>query len=159
MRKPPHVPVWVLAGLSLALGAPAAHALDAKDAILGEWATQGMSAKVKVAPCADRGELMCGSITWLWDPIDPSGRPKTDTENPDARLRGRPLVGTPILSGFRRTVSPELSGGTVYNPEDGRTYDATLRLRDADTLIVEGCFLLICRKQTWRKVNAVCEAH
>jgi sterol desaturase/sphingolipid hydroxylase (fatty acid hydroxylase superfamily)/uncharacterized protein (DUF2147 family) len=147
----------MIAGMCFPSASTPAIALES-DPILGEWATQGMSAKVKVAPCAERAALICGTITWLWEPVDDRGRAKTDTENPDARLRGRPLIGLPILSGFRRAAAGELAGGTIYNPEDGRTYDATLRLRGADTLIVEGCFLVFCRKQVWRKVSAIFEA-
>ena len=73
-------------------------------------------------------------------------------------MRDWPLIGTQILSGFRRKSTGELGGGTIYNPEDGRSYDATMRLEGSDTLVVEGCVLFICRKQVWRKLSAICRA-
>src|SRR5262249_53451141 len=106
--------------------------------------------------CPGRTDRVCGAISWLWEPLDPEGRAKTDAENPDPHLRGRPLMGTPILRDFRRKSAGRLDEGTIYNPEDGRTYDATLRLQDADILIVEGCVLFICRKQIWRRTSSVC---
>jgi hypothetical protein len=38
------------------------------------------------------------------------------------------------------------SDGKIYNPEDARTDDATMRLQGPDTLIVEGCVLFIGQK-------------
>jgi uncharacterized protein (DUF2147 family) len=137
---------------------PSVAAAQSKEAMLGEWGTPGMSAKVAVARCLGLADLVCGTISWLWEPVDSSGRPKTDAENPDPHLRGRPLIGLQILSNFRRNSSGMLDGGTIYNPEDGRTYDATLRLQGADSLVVEGCVLFICRKQVWRRANSVCAA-
>jgi uncharacterized protein (DUF2147 family) len=142
--------------LSLALAPAAAEELD--DAIMGVWGTQGMSAKVAIAPCpaAAGGDAICGTILWLWEPLDSAGRSKADAENPDPSLRARPLIGTRILADFRRPAPGELARGSIYNPEDGRTYAATLRPLGTDTLLVEGCFLFICRKQIWRKASAIC---
>lgn len=149
----------VLASLGCALAAPFASAgagAASAEGMVGEWATPGMSAKVAIAPCADRRDRVCGAITWLWEPVDPSGAPKSDGENPDAQLRRRPLIGAQILSGFHAASSGRLEGGTIYNPEDGHTYDASLHLQGSDTLVVEGCVLFICRKQVWRRASSVC---
>jgi uncharacterized protein (DUF2147 family) len=78
-----------------------------------------------------------------------------DSANPDA-ARGRPLLGTEILSGFSAKSADHWTGGKIYNPEDGRTYDASIRVNGADTLSLEGCFLFICRKQLWRRAGSVC---
>ena len=158
MRAAASIAPPALVSLALVLLTPLAKAGEAEDAIFGVWGTQGMNAKVNVARCQDAGmaERVCGTITWLWELMDRSGRPKTDSENPDERLRNRPLIGVQILSGFRRSASGEL-GGKIYNPENERTYDATMRLRGSDTLIVEGCVLFICEKQTWRRASSICE--
>jgi hypothetical protein len=44
------------------------------------------------------------------------------------------------------------------NPENGRTYRASLRLRSADLLEVKGCLLLVCDTQIWRRVESLCNA-
>jgi sterol desaturase/sphingolipid hydroxylase (fatty acid hydroxylase superfamily)/uncharacterized protein (DUF2147 family) len=155
MRPATKIALGALAGLALALAGPRAGAFDPQQAFLGEWGTQGMNGKVNLARCPGQAEMICGTITWLWEPVDQSGRPMTDSQNPDARMRDRPLIGTQILSGFRRKSTGELGGGTIYNPEDGRTYNATMRLQGSDTLVVEGCVLFICRKQVWRKASAI----
>jgi uncharacterized protein (DUF2147 family) len=158
MRAAASIALTALVSLALALFAPLAEAGEADDAIFGVWGTQGMNAKVNVGRCQDAGitEHICGTITWLWEPMDRSGRPKTDSENPDERLRNRSLIGVQILSGFRRSTSGKLSG-KIYNPENGRTYEATMRLQGSDTLIVEGCVLFICEKQIWRRASSICE--
>jgi sterol desaturase/sphingolipid hydroxylase (fatty acid hydroxylase superfamily)/uncharacterized protein (DUF2147 family) len=158
MRLASRIALCGLAGAAIALAGPPAGAFDPKGAFLGEWGTQGMNAKVNMAQCPGRTDLICGTITWLWEPVDQSGRPRTDSQNPVAGMRDRPLIGMQILSGFRRKSSGELGGGTIYNPEDGRTYDATMRLQGSDTLVVEGCVLFVCRKQVWRKASAICGA-
>ncbi|HSH98975.1 MAG TPA: DUF2147 domain-containing protein, partial [Reyranella sp.] len=100
---------------------------------------------------------LCGTVRWLWEAVDEKGRPRLDTQNPEASLRSRPLVGVSILSGL--TLAPGGGwSGRIYNPEDGQTYRATLRPTATDALLVKGCVLFVCRKQTWRRANALVEA-
>jgi sterol desaturase/sphingolipid hydroxylase (fatty acid hydroxylase superfamily) len=157
-RRATSIAFCALAAAAFAFAAPGTAAFDPKEAFFGEWGTQGMNAKVNLGYCPGQTTLMCGTITWLWEPVDQSGRPKTDSQNPDVRMRDRPLLGMRILSGYRRTSSGKLGGGTIYNPEDGRTYAATMRLQGSDTLVLEDCVLFICRKQVWRKASAIVEA-
>lgn len=142
----------LLALLLLAAARPA----TAEDGALGRWLTPGASAVVELAPCADAATL-CGIIRWLWDATDERGRPRLDSQNSDASLRARPLLGLAILSG----LAPKQGGGwqgRIYNPEDGQTYRATVSRRGADVLVVEGCVLFVCQKQLWRKASSLAEA-
>jgi len=142
--------------LSAALLLAAAPQAMAEDGVLGRWATPGVSAIVELSACAGSWTL-CGTIRWLWDAVDEKGRPRLDSQNGDASLRPRPLLGLAILSGLK----PARGGGwegQIYNPEDGQTYRATVRRHGADALLVEGCVLFICRKQVWRKASALAEA-
>lgn len=132
-----------------------ASATQPTPAVLGDWFTEGARAIVRIAPCADR---LCGSIVWLWRSHDEAGQPLTDRENPVADRRARPLHGIDLLHGLRPTAPGQWSGGTIYNPEDGRSYNASLHLDAAGELTVEGCVLFICRKQHWRRVESVCAA-
>jgi uncharacterized protein (DUF2147 family) len=45
--------------------------------------------------------------------------------------------------------------GQVYNAEDGKTYSGNLTFSGGNSLQLEGCALggLVCKKQTWTKVN------
>jgi Delta7-sterol 5-desaturase len=128
----------------------------AADEVFGRWATQGVSAVVELAPCSD-GVTLCGTIRWLWDAHDERGRPRLDAQNADTQLRTRPLVGLTILSDLKADPAGGWRG-RIYNPEDGKTYRASVKRSGADTLIVEGCVLLGCSKQVWRKASAIAEA-
>jgi len=127
------------AALAVVLARPApAAAADLR----GDWLTEGASAVVRIEPCAPPGaDRLCGRIVWLWRPRDDAGPP---------------LIGRQILDGFAPKSPGQWSGGTIFNPEDGRTYAASLSADGEDGLSVEGCFLLICRKQLWRRPGALC---
>ena len=48
-----------------------------------------------------------------------------DINNKDAAKRSRAIKGLQILGGFTRDDG-KWSGGTIYNPDDGGTYKATI---------------------------------
>ncbi len=66
--------------------------------------------------------------------------PDTDRNNPDPALRARSLKGITFLWGF--TYVPRKNrwkDGKVYDPKNGKTYDAKLALEDSgDTLKMRG---------------------
>ena len=113
----------------------------------GAWRTED-DATVRVSDC--RGAL-CATITSLREPNDSqTGRPKTDINNVDASKRNRPIVGMQIFIGLRPDGANKWSG-QIYNPEDGKTYDANVVLENANTLKVQGCVLFICKTKTWTR--------
>ncbi|HZD25643.1 MAG TPA: DUF2147 domain-containing protein [Alphaproteobacteria bacterium] len=133
----------------LGLAAAAGAALAAPAPVVGRWATEEHKAEVRIAPCA---EGLCGTIVWLKEPLDEAGQPRRDRNNPDQAKRGRGLVGTTILRGFKAD-GRRYTDGTIYNPEDGETYDSSMHLVGEDTLKVKGCVWLFCRSQTWTRVE------
>lgn len=128
----------------------------ADDGVLGRWVTPGASAIVELVRCAD-APTICGTIRWLWDATDDKGRPQLDSQNADAGLRTRPLLGLTILSNLALRSGGGWEG-RIYNPEDGQSYRAAIIRRGADSLVVEGCVLFVCQKQIWRKASALAEA-
>jgi uncharacterized protein (DUF2147 family) len=114
----------------------------------GTWLTDESKAMVRVSDC---GGALCASIVSLKEPNDPqTGRPKTDANNVDASKRNRPIVGVQILMGLRPQGANKWSG-QVYNPEDGKTYDATVVMEGANVLKVQGCVLFLCETKTWTR--------
>ena len=122
----------------------------AADPIEGDWMV-GTTTRVKIAPCAARAERMCGVIAWMKNPNDKAGQPLRDTQNPDATLRNRPIVGIAFIRDFKRVAAGQWTGGKIYDPNSGKTYDSKVRLNPDGTLKVEGCVLVICQAQTWRR--------
>jgi uncharacterized protein (DUF2147 family) len=132
--------LFVLAGSSTALADP-----------LGTWLTQTGTSRIRVADC---GGALCGTIVWLKEPNDPdTGKPKTDKNNSDESKRSRPMIGVPIVLSMKPAGAGKWTG-QVYNAEDGKTYSGNLTEAGAN-LQLQGCALggLVCKTQTWTKVN------
>ncbi|MEL6062967.1 MULTISPECIES: DUF2147 domain-containing protein [unclassified Methylobacterium] len=126
--------------MALALGAGAGPARAADPA--GLWLTETGSSRVRIAPC---GGGFCGTI------VSAPGK-ALDVKNPDPALRGRSVVGVQILDARQ----PDGSGysGSLYNPNDGKTYSGSLRLTGPNTLEVSGCVMSVfCKRQSWTRVN------
>jgi uncharacterized protein (DUF2147 family) len=118
----------------------------------GVWLTQGGNSRIRVADC---GGALCGTIIWLKEPNDPdTGKPKLDKHNSDASKRTRPLIGVQIVLGMKPAGADKWSG-QVYNAEDGKTYSGNLTFSGGTSLQLQGCALggLVCKGQTWTKVN------
>ncbi len=145
---------WTL--LALCLGALPVHAADG-DAIVGVWNTANKDAKIEIYPC---GTKYCGRIAELMEPnFSPddnrgmAGLPRVDRNNPDPQLRDRPLVGLTLIEGFRYTGDHIWKGGRIYNPEDGKRYQAKITLPAPNRLKLRG-FLgisLLGRTETWTR--------
>jgi uncharacterized protein (DUF2147 family) len=113
----------------------------------GNWLTVERDSRIKITRC---GSSLCGTLAWLSEPNDENGKPKQDIYNPDDTLRGRPVMGIPILLGLRR--DGDHWAGKIYNPENGKTYDVRLRQLNDTSLELEGCVgLIFCEKQIWTR--------
>jgi len=79
--------------------------------------------------------------------------PRYDDLNPDPKLRSRPLDGMTIMSGFVYDGDGRWSGGTVYDPNSGKTYKCTLTQIDANTVKLRGYIgiSLFGRSDTWTR--------
>ncbi|MCA0425235.1 MAG: DUF2147 domain-containing protein [Proteobacteria bacterium] len=112
----------------------------------GNWSTG--KARVRIADC---GGALCATITALNEPNDDDGKPKLDKNNANTALRGRKIVGISILSGMKPAGENSWKG-SIYNPEDGKTYSANMSLAGS-SLKVQGCALggIICKTQMWSR--------
>lgn len=124
----------------LAMGTACGPVLAADPA--GFWLTETGSSRVRITPC---GSGFCGTI------VSAPGK-GLDAKNPDPALRGRSVVGVQILDARH----PQGGGysGSLYNPNDGKTYSGSLKLTGPDTLEVSGCVMSVfCKQQTWTRVK------
>ncbi|MBE7637153.1 DUF2147 domain-containing protein [Sneathiella sp. P13V-1] len=138
--------------LGLAIGLVALSATFAsasESSVLGQWKTEGDKSIVEISKCGDN--KYCGKILSLKEPLDQSGQPKKDINNQDDNKKSQPIVGLQILSNLEKASDTLWEDGDIYNPEDGNTYNAEMSLKDANTLEVKGCFLFICKAQTWQR--------
>jgi uncharacterized protein (DUF2147 family) len=135
-------------GLIAVLVFAAAPAFAAETAAEGEWLLPNGKSKVMISPCAASPERLCGKISWLQNPAE--GKNK-DTNNPDPSLRGRMIMGLPVINGFQSAGQGRWTGGQIYDPQNGKTYKSKMTLNADGTLKVEGCVLMVCRPQTWTR--------
>lgn len=115
----------------------------------GLWHTEDRSV-IELRPCATAGQL-CGYIRWAKE----GGK---DLANPDEALRKRPICGLQILE-LHRFDGVAWKDGWVYDPEDGKTYQAALRKREGK-LFLRG-FLgteLFGETETWTPADPATEA-
>ncbi len=106
------------------------------DKLLGLWQPSNGKARVKIEKI---GSKYYGKIVWLREPNDPdSGEAKTDKNNPDESLRSTPLRGYRILKDFEYTGKKEWTEGTIYDPENGSTYNCIIKLKNDNTLDIRG---------------------
>ena len=133
--------------IGLSLASSAAMAADPA----GTWLSEDGGTKVHIANC---GGKLCGTVVWLNRPTDPStGKPKTDSLNPDPGKRGRPLLGLQVVHGLMSN-GPDTWSGQIYNADDGKTYQAHVMVVSNSAMKVEGCVLtVLCKGQTWTRSN------
>lgn len=124
-----------------ALLSPAA-AQESRD-VYGDWYTPEKDSIIRLADCGDG--TPCGTVIW----IDKTrAKVLVDENNPDPALRERPMEGVTLLSGFAER-GEDWRGGTIYNPEDGKSYDARLKRMSEEELQVKGCVGPFCKGMVW----------
>ncbi len=133
-----------IAALALVLSAGAAEAAPAE----GLWQTPDDHGVVQISPC---GEDLCGAVVTSdrlkTDPL------QTDQRNADPSLRHRHVKGLTIFQGLKGGPT-EWSGGSLYNPDDGKTYRGSMKLVGPNTMKVTGCvFFPLCRSETWTRLS------
>jgi uncharacterized protein (DUF2147 family) len=135
----------IVIGLGLALAATPCLAAGPT----GEWLVENGSGQVHIENC---GGALWGAVSW-------EDKPGRDTNNPDPSLRGRPTLGIPILIAMRPATverwgrSEQRWEGHIYNVENGKLYEGSIRLSAPNTLRIEGCVLggLFCGGQDWTR--------
>jgi uncharacterized protein (DUF2147 family) len=84
---------------------------------------------------------------------DDETNPPLDGQNPDLSLRFRPLCGLVILKGFKPSGEREWDDGSVYDPDNGKTYRANMALADNGALRLRGYIgiPLLGQTQVWTR--------
>lgn len=104
----------------------------------GMWRTEpgdtGAYLHVRIGPCAGGGGTLCGEI------VEAVGSTRSD------------LAGKTIIANMAPDGTGRWSGGTIWAPDDDRTYRSKMQVT-AGGLKVEGCVAIICRGQTWTRLD------
>lgn len=120
---------------------------------LGIWTNTEKKATFEIYKCGDK---LCGKIVTLTVPNDPkTGKPKTDSMNPDPKMRNRPRLGLVFMQGFEYDDDNKWDDGKIYDPESGKTYSCYMKMNNANSMEVKGYigFSMIGKSQAWTRVK------
>lgn len=133
------------------------------DAILGVWATDpdGEGGQAHIEIYAD-GDRYSGKIVWLEEPLytaqdedGEEGEPKVDKNNPDPALQTRQIMGLELMTGFKFDGKGTWKKGTIYDPDNGKTYKCKIKVGDDGALNVRGFIgvSMLGRTSVWTRVE------
>ena len=124
-----------LAALAIVVAGPALAA----DPIIGTFKTQpddnGNYGHVEIYDCDG---AICGVIRKAYGPSGAA----VDSEN----------IGKRMIWDMQAKADGRYSGGKIWAPDRDKVYRSKMELSGA-TLSVSGCFLIVCRSQTWTRVK------
>jgi uncharacterized protein (DUF2147 family) len=116
------------------------------DDVTGTWLTADKSGQITIYKNGNKyfGKIKSGSR-----------QEKLDVNNPDKAKRKDPLLGLVILKDFTFNGSDEWKNGTVYDPDNGKTYRCIITLENKNSLKLRGYigFSWIGRTEVWKRVN------
>jgi uncharacterized protein (DUF2147 family) len=117
------------------------------DAILGKWTNPDQTTHFQIYK---QNNKYYGKVLWG------TGRNPKDINNPDPTLRNRELIGLVMLHDFNYKGKSVYSDGTIYDPNDGKTYSCKLSLQSKDQLEVRGYvgIPLFGRSETWTRIKS-----
>ncbi len=121
--------------------------------ILGLWQSADNDLRVEIY--AHNGQFNGRLVWFLCENDDPPMAAHRDTENPNPALRNRPWLGMNIVEQLTYQDGGEWSGGKIYDPNSGHTFNASVRLTAPDQLIVRGYWKLpvLGRSLRFRRVT------
>ncbi|MCX6214622.1 DUF2147 domain-containing protein [Spirosoma sp.] len=127
---------------------------DDPDALVGRWLSSKKRNQVQIYK---QGNKYYGKLVWMLEPNEPgSGKPKVDKANPDEKLRNRPLMQLVLLTNLTYKGNNVWSDGEIYNPEDGKTYNCEVTLKDANSIDLRGYVMglsFLGKSKIWTRVK------
>jgi len=119
------------------------------DKIVGIWVPAKGTSQVRIFK-ATNGKYY-GKVEWLKE-----DKEKLDVNNPDEKLRDKKVWGLMILKDFvYNTDKNRWEGGTVYDPDNGKTYDCYMWFNgNENTMTLKGYVLgmkFIGRAEDWKR--------
>ena len=100
-----------------------------------------------------------GKIEHLVEPNDENGNPKKDPNNPNKELRDQARLGMVIMKSFEwNEKEKKWEDGTIYDPNNGKTYDGYMRFEgdDKGTLYLRGYVMgmtWLGRTSEWERIK------
>jgi len=142
------------AALLIAIAAPLVTAqAQAQATPAGLWKTIDDETKQErsLVRIVDTGGTLGGRIEKLTDPAKQDAK----CDKCEGARKDKPIIGMSIIEGVRKNADePYWDGGTILDPNNGKTYKVRLTPKDGGkALEVRGFIGPFYRNQTWQRVE------
>ena len=123
----------------------AGQPLPEADHLVGVWLTES---KDQVKIYKEAGKYFGKGVE------TPENKGRLDDKNPDEELRNRRLADVVILKDFEYLGKNRWGKGTIYDPNNGKTYQCTITMKSDDQIKVRGFIgiSLFGRTEAWPRV-------
>jgi uncharacterized protein (DUF2147 family) len=121
---------------------------SSSDGIVGVWLSQIKDGKIEIYKSNGKYH---GKVVWIKEPKDANGKPIKDIHNPKDKLKSRAIYNLVIIKDLVYE-DEKWSGGTVYDPKEGKTYDCSIWLEDGK-LKLRGYLGWFYDTKTWTRVK------
>ena len=136
---------------AFAAATAAASGVKAGEYLDGLWMDSDGEVILEWGPC---GNGRCAKVAWLKQPLGPEGLPLSDYRNPDPKLRSRLVCGLDVATGFTKQSDGTWDGGSVYVPDEGKSYSGLAEVLSPTAVKVTGYIGLpiFGESEVWTKV-------
>ena len=108
-----------------------AHHLDEADKIIGLWLTQCKDGNVEIFKV---GNKYHGRLKWATDMYNTDKTSKIDVNNPDPRLKNRPIHNFVFMNDFEYKDGI-WDNGKIYDARTGESYDCFMKYVNGKIII------------------------
>ncbi len=119
----------------------------------GLWKTIDDETKAErsLVRISDTGGVLSGKIEKIFD----AGKADAKCDKCEGARKDQPVVGMTIIEGARKhATDAQWEGGTILDPNNGKTYKLRLTPKDGGkSLEVRGYIGFLYRNQTWIRVE------
>ena len=130
-----------------------AGAAFAQASPVGLWKTIDDETKTEksLVRITENGGVLNGKIEKLLDP----SKQDSKCDKCEGARKDQPISGMTIVEGVKKNADePYWDGGTILDPNNGKTYKVRLTPKDGGkTLEVRGFIGFLYRNQTWQRVE------
>ena len=126
--------------------------LPEEDKLVGVWLTTNVYDD-EIEIYKEEGEYFGKAF------VRPGKKVRLDVNNPDKSLRNRPLTNVIILKSFKYKGKNRWGSGTVYDPDNGKTYSCNITMKSNDKIKIRGFIgiSLFGRTEKWTRVSTETE--
>ena len=140
--------------IAVALTAVVVHtAALAQATPVGLWKTIDDETKTEksLVRITENGGVLNGKIEKLLDP----SKQDSKCDKCDGARKDQPINGMTIVEGVKKNADePYWDGGTILDPNNGKTYKVRLTPKDGGkSMEVRGFIAFLYRNQTWQRVE------